>query len=215
LGFSGIWLLNGSYQWSCTALARDDGGAPWLARTLDWPFSGLGRHVEVVRMRGRAGEFLNVSWPGYVGALTALAPGRFGACINQAPMRRRTQHRWLRIGDFVVNSFVTMRHSRAIPPDQLLRRVFEVCRDYGDARQMLEATPISRPVIYTLVGCREGERCVIERTENGARTRDGDTAAANDWLASQPQWEGRIGASKIFTSTFAEAADYSRARRDA
>jgi len=215
LGFPGIWFLNGSYQWSCTALAREDNGAPWLARTLDWPFPGLGRFVELAHMRGPAGDFINVTWPGYVGALTALAPNRFAAAINQAPMRRRTHGKWSRLYDLAANAFATLVHSRAIPPDQLLRRVFEVCRDYGDARQMLEATPISRPVIYTLVGCREGERCVIERTENGARTRDGDTAAANDWLASQPQWEGRIGASKIFTSTFAEAADYSRARRDA
>src|SRR5262249_2083119 len=41
LGFPGIWLLNASYQWGCTALAREEGGAPWLARTLDWPFPGL------------------------------------------------------------------------------------------------------------------------------------------------------------------------------
>src|SRR5262249_12037520 len=38
LGFPGVWFLNGSYQWCCTALARDEGDAPWLARTLDWPF---------------------------------------------------------------------------------------------------------------------------------------------------------------------------------
>ena len=44
LGFPGIWFLNGSYQWSCTALAREEDGAPWLARTLDWPFPGLGRY---------------------------------------------------------------------------------------------------------------------------------------------------------------------------
>ena len=38
--FDGVWLLNGSYQWGCTTLAREDEGVPWLARTLDWPFSG-------------------------------------------------------------------------------------------------------------------------------------------------------------------------------
>ena len=57
LGFSGIWFLNGSYQWGCTARARDD-DAPWLVRTLDWPFPGLGRHVEVARMAGAAGRVL-------------------------------------------------------------------------------------------------------------------------------------------------------------
>ena len=42
LGFSGIWFLNGCYQWGCTALAREQGDMPWLVRTLDWPFPGLG-----------------------------------------------------------------------------------------------------------------------------------------------------------------------------
>lgn len=214
LGFSGIWLLNGSYQWSCTALARDDDGAPWLARTLDWPFSGLGRYVEIARMRGPAGDYLNVTWPGYVGVLTAVAPARFGAAINQAPMLRRTHHRLLRVYDFAANAVDTMRHARAIPPDQLLRRAFETCRDYAEAKRLLEITPIARPVIYTLAGCRPGERCVIERTVDGARTREGDTCAANDWLDSQPQWEGRIGADKVLTSTYEEAAAYSRARRE-
>jgi hypothetical protein len=214
LGFPGIWFLNGSYQWSCTALAREEDGAPWLARTLDWPFPGLGRFVEIARMQGPAGEFYNVTWPGYVGALTAFAPGRFAAAVNQAPMRRRTLHPWLRAGDLALNGYATLRHSRAIPPDQLLRRAFESAADYGEARRLLERTPVARPVIYTLAGCRPGERCVIERTEDAARTRDDDHGAANDWLDSGPPWEGRIGASKVFTSTFAEAAEYSRARRE-
>ena len=89
LRIPGVWFLNGSYQWGCTALARDDEGGPWLARTLDWPFPGLGRHVVMARMEGPAGDFFNVTWPGYVGALTAMAPGRFSAAINQAPLRRR------------------------------------------------------------------------------------------------------------------------------
>ena len=213
LGFPGIWFLNGSYQWSCTALAREEDGAPWLARTLDWPFPGLGRFVEIARMQGPAGDFYNITWPGYVGALTAFAPGRFAAAINQAPLRRRTMNPRLRIYDLAANAVDTLRHGRAIPPDQILRRVFEAAADFGEARRMLESTPIARPVIYTLAGCQAGERCVIERTEDGFSTRTDDHGAANDWLESTPQWEGRIGASKVLTSTFEEAAQYSRARR--
>jgi hypothetical protein len=214
LGFPGIWFLNGSYQWSCTALAREEGGAPWLARTLDWPFPGLGRFVELVRMRGPAGEFINVTWPGYVGALTALAPGRFAAAINQGPLRRRFHGKVARLYDVAANAITTLRHERSIPPDQLLRQVFEQARDYGEARQILETTPVARPVIYTLAGCRPGERCVIERTESEFRTRFDDHGAANDWLERTPSWEGRIGASKIFKLSFEEAAQQSRDRRE-
>jgi hypothetical protein len=214
LGFPGIWFLNGSYQWSCTALAREEDGAPWLARTLDWPFPGLGRYVEIARMRGDAGEFYNVTWPGYVGALTAFAPGRFAACINQAPMLRRTKVRALRLYDIAANAVTTMRHSRSIPPDQLLRLTFEAAPDYVQAKRMLEAIPVARPVIFTLAGCRGGERCVIERIEDDFNTRTDNHGAANDWLESMPEWEARIGASKVFTCSFEEAAQYSRDRRN-
>jgi hypothetical protein len=214
LGFAGIWFLNGSYQWGCTALARDEDGAPWLARTLDWPFPGLGRRLEITRMRGAAGDFLNVTWPGYVGVLTALAPGRFAAAINQAPLWRRTRKPWLRPCDLAANALRTWR-IRFCPPDHLLREVFETCRDFGEAKRRLETVPIARPVIFTLVGCERGERCVIERTEEGFASRAEDTAAANDWLRPIDRWEARINSAVLLTRTYDEAAARSRARREA
>ncbi|HEY1541129.1 MAG TPA: hypothetical protein VGG01_01865 [Xanthobacteraceae bacterium] len=214
LKFPGIWLLNGSYEWGCTALAREEAGAPWLARTLDWPFSGLGRHVEVARMRGPAGDYFNVTWPGYVGVLTAMAPGRFAIAINQAPLWRRTRHPWLRFFDIAANAVHTWRRVRHIPPDQLLRAVFEECATFAEARQRLETTPLARPVIYTLAGMRAGERCVIERTEEGSTTRLVATCAANDWLDVRAGWEGRVGADVVTTCDPAEAAAASRRRRE-
>jgi hypothetical protein len=214
LVFPGIWFLNGSYQWGCTTLARDEDGVPWIARTLDWPFPGLGRHVEVAHMRGAAGDFFNVTWPGYVGALTAMAPGRFAAAVNQAPLWRRTRHPWLRPYDLALNAVSTWR-TRHIPPDQLLRQVFETCSSYDEAQARLESVPVARPVIFTLAGCRPGERCVIERTEQGFATHRDPTCAANDWLCSIDGWEGRIAGERLFTASFAEAGDRSRARREA
>ena len=215
LKFPGIWLLNGSYQWGCTALAREEGGAPWLARTLDWPFPGLGRHAEVAHMRGPAGEYFSITWPGYVGVLTGIAPGRFAIAINQAPLWRRTRHPWLRFYDIAANALNTWRHVRHIPPDQLLRAVFEDCAGFAEARQRLERTPIARPVIYTLAGTRADERCVIERTEEGFATRESTTCAANDWLDAAAGWEGRVGADVVMTCSPTEAAAASRRRREA
>jgi hypothetical protein len=216
LDFSGIWLLNASYQWGCTARAVEQDGAPWLIRTLDWPFQGLGRHIAVARMRGAGGcDFFNVTWPGYVGALTAMAPGRFAACINQAPMWRRMRHRWLRPLDFAVNALKIWRRTDLMPPDQLLRLTFETSEDFSAARRLLEKTPVARPVIFTLVGRAANERCVIERTETGFVTRQDDTCAANDWVPPRPGWEGRIGTRRFLVSSFDEATGYSRARREA
>lgn len=211
LGFSGVWFLNGSYQWGCTALAREDDGEPWLARTLDWPFPGLGRHVEVARKAGPAGEFYSVTWPGYVGALTAMAPGRFAASINQAPLYRRTRHPWLRPFDLAANAIGTwtIRH---MPPDQLLRHAFETCHSYAEAREMLETAPIARPVIFTLAGCEPGECCVIERTVDGHMTRESETVVANDWHESVEPWEGRIASHLLLSCTYPEARENSRKR---
>jgi hypothetical protein len=211
LCFPGVWFLNGCYQWGCTALAREQDGAPWLARTLDWPFPGLGRHVVITRQRGTAGDFYNVTWAGYVGVLTASAPGRFAACLNQAPMRRRTRQPWLRPYDIALNALETWAIP-FIPPDHLLREVFETCKTFSEAKHRLETAPIARPAIYALVGCEYGERCVIERTHGGSSSRDHDTASANDWLQNQPTWEARVGAEVFFKRTFDEAADNSRAR---
>jgi len=214
LGFPGIWFLNGTYQWGCTAVARDEDGVPWLARTLDWPFPGLGRHIEFARMRGPAGEFVNVTWPGYAGALTALAPGRFAAAINQAPLWRRTRKPWLRPYDLAANALRTWP-IRFRPPDHLLREVFETCRDFGAAKRRLETVPVARPVIFTLIGCERGERCVIERTEEGFASRTEDTSTANDWLRSTTPWEARVCATLLLKSSPEEATAHSRARREA
>src|SRR5262249_31012177 len=174
-----------------------------------WPFPGLGRYLEVARMRGPAGDFDNIAWPGYVGTLTASAPGRFAASLNQGPMRRRTRRPWLRPYDMAVTAPPTWR-IRFIPPDTPWRQVFETCKNYTEAKHRLERTPVARPAIYTLVGCRAGERCVIERQEDGFETREDDTSAANDWLHSSWPWEARVRAEVLLTRSYEEAAQTSR-----
>jgi hypothetical protein len=213
LGFPGVWFLNGSYEWGCTTHARGD-DAPWLLRTLDWPFPGLGRHLEIARMSGRAGEFYSATWPGFVGVLTAMAPGRFSVSINQAPLWRRTRHPYLRLFDVAVNAVSTwsLRH---IPPDQLLRQVLETCTTFAEAKVKLETTPVARPVIFTLAGTKAGERCVIERTEECFATRTENTGAANDWIDPAEPWEARVGGELMFTADYLGARANSRTRREA
>jgi branched-chain amino acid transport system substrate-binding protein len=213
LDFSGIWFLNGCYQWGLhRAPPANRTAQRWMARTLDWPFRASAVMPEIARMRGSAGRVLQRDG-GYVGVLTASAPGRFAACINQAPMLRRTSRPWLRSYDMVLNA----RHTwgiRHVPPDHLLRDVFETCATFGEAKHRLETTPIARPVIYTLAGCHPGERCVIERTQDDFFSRTHDTCAANDWLLNMPRWEPRVAAEAFFTRTGEEAAENSRTRRD-
>lgn len=187
----GIWLLHGAYLFGCTALADESEKGPRLRRTLDWPFPGLGRLVEVRRQSGAAGEFLNVTWPGFVGVLTAVAPGRFAASINQAPMRRRWRTSMLLWLDYVLNALHGLRGSGRLPPEHLLRHVFETCTSFDEARRQLETVPVARPVLFLLVGTRPGERIVIEREETAARTHRDDTVFANDWRERHPEWRPR------------------------
>ena len=73
--------------------------------------------------------------------------------------------------------------------------------------RVLERTPIARPVIYTLAGCRPGERCVIERTEDRARhAHRGAPARPTTGCDASPLWEGRVGSAELFTRTYEEAA---------
>src|SRR5262245_11281507 len=213
LGFPGVWFLNGSYQWGCTTHARE-AGVPWLLRTLDWPFPGLGRHLEIAHMSGPAGDYYSATWPGFVGVLTAMAPRRFAAAINQAPLWRRTRHPYLRLFAVAVNAVSTwsLRH---IPPDQLLRQVMATCSTFAEAKAKLATPPVARPAICTLAGANGGDRCVIDRTEEGYATRTENTGAANDWIDPAEPWEARVGGELMFTADYLGARANSRTRREA
>jgi hypothetical protein len=187
----GVYLVNTSYEWGCTAAMCHGGGAPLLLRTLDWPFAGLGRKVVVARQKGPAGEFWNVTWPGAVGVLTAVAPGRFAATINQAPLFRRTRGEFMRYADFAVNALGTLSSRNVVPPDHALREVFETAVDFADARAKLARVPMARPVLIALAGLRPQESCVIEREESDARIVDGAVVVANDWQEPRRGWEPR------------------------
>lgn len=178
---AGAWFMNFCFEWGCTTgVAPDPGGAGMrMLRTLDWPFHGIGQYVLVARQTGNAGNFLNITWPGFVGVITAMAPGRFALAINQAPLVRRG---YLPVAlDWLLNRLRVFR-SRHLPPAHLARRVMETCRSFDEARDMLETTPIALPAFFTLAGTRPGEGCVIERTETRAWIHPAPAAVANHWL---------------------------------
>jgi hypothetical protein len=179
VGEKGTIALNMSYEWGCTSGAfQAEAGAPRLARILDWPLPGLGENIVVAHQKGPAGEFHNVTWPGVSGIYNGVAHGRFAAAINQAPMRRH----WTGIFLDWARNRLFFNKQTALPPSHLLRYVFENAKDYEEAKKMLATTPLSIPVLYILTGTKEGEGCIIERTEDKAAIRemkDGRVATAN------------------------------------
>jgi hypothetical protein len=92
-------------------------------------------------------------------------------------MTRYTLSCWL---DWAIGR-IRLAARDALPPAHLLRRVFDTCRTFVEARTMLFETPISIPAFFTVSGTGADEGCVIERTETEARVRAAPTCAANHW----------------------------------
>jgi hypothetical protein len=177
---AGVYMLNMSFEWACTAGVGPDPARAGnrLLRTLDWPLDGLGRNLVVARVAGEAGTYDSVTWPGFAGVLSAMAPGRFSASINQPPLRRYTPSCWL---DWMFGRF-TMWREDSLPPVHLLRQVFDQCENYAEAREILSDTTLAMPAFFSLSGLDEHECCVIERTEDMVIMHDGPGAIANHWL---------------------------------
>lgn len=184
LGVRGIFSLNLSYEWGCTSGAYCNEESISMMRVLDWPFPKLGKHVLVVLQDGKAGDFYNVTWPGISGVFNAMAPDRFCAALNLAPMRR---HGRGLVFDWMKNRSLASRQT-GIPPAHLLRQVFEQAENYASAKEMLMKTPLAVPAIFTLTGLNAGEGCIIERLENTAQVReiaaDRQVVASNQFQTS-------------------------------
>jgi hypothetical protein len=168
VGVPGVHALNCSYEWACTSGAFATGNSVTMLRILDWPLPGLGEHVLVTRRLGAAGEFYNVGWPGMSGMLTGMAPRRFCATLNQAPMRN---HHLTKLGDWLKNRAI-VDQTEGLPPLHLLRKIFEEACSYREACVMAATLPVALPVIFCLSGTRPGQGCVIERTEHDAVTME-------------------------------------------
>ncbi len=178
---TGVWFMNLSLEWGCTVGVMRDPTAPGmrLLRTLDWPFDGLGRHLVLAHRDGPAGDYFNATWPGFVGVIQASAPGRFAIALNQAPLIRGFLVKPWPL-DWALNRLKLLL-GRGFPPAHLLRRIFETCRNYTEAVEMLSESPVALPVIFSIVGTKSGEGAVIERLERRAYLHEAPAAAANHW----------------------------------
>jgi len=205
IGRRGAHLLNLSYEWGCSSGVLA-GEAPVMLRVLDWAnLDALGETLCVIRQSGPAGEWLHVGWPGLAGAITALAPGRFGVAINQPPLpltrlgaaaRARSLRRLGLAADWLASRPAAWR-ARALPPAHLLRIACDTAPDFRAALALLREAPVAAPVAYTLAGARPGEAAIIERSPERAAVREGSgIAAANHWVGldqpGAPRWRRSV-----------------------
>jgi len=210
LGRPGAYFLSVNYEWGCTCRVMPSAGnaaGTRLVRVLDWRTRGLGRFCLAARVQGRGiKSFTTLTWPGYTGVLQAMAPGRFAAALNQAPMRQKTSLYPL---DWAMNRATVWRR-RAPTPAALLREVFETADDFEEALAMLWDTPIASPAIFIIGGVRSEQMAIIERQEDAARVHGGEGVAANHWMTAD--WTGLArgedshGRSKFLAATEIGAA---------
>ena len=152
----------------CTAVAMDGPGGPIHARNLDWWTEErmLAEFTQITEVAGTSlpGPFRLIGWPGFIGAFSGVAPGRFAISLNA-----------------VVSAEPA---SMAAPVTFLIRQVFETCPNYEAAVRTLRDTPIACDAILMVTGTRAGEMAVVERTPTRAVVRganDGVLVATNDY----------------------------------
>lgn len=153
----------------CTAFAVDRGDGPLHARNLDWWSDArlLSLATLVTEFQGApAGNFITVGWPGFIGAMSGVAPGRFAVTLNS------------------VLSFDAFE--LATPVVFLLRDVLATARDFAEALARLAETSVASDSLLLLTGVRQGELAVIERTPRRHAIRRGEAgtvAVTNDYRA--------------------------------
>lgn len=151
----------------CSAFAVDTPQGPLHARNLDWWTTGglLRNETEIFDCRRNdRTHYQLVGWPGFIGAFSGVAPGRFAVTLNAV------------LSDDAA--------CIAEPVVFLLRRVLDEASSFDDALRVLSTAPIASDCLLLLSGVREGEFVVIERTPARVAVRrpsNGSIDVTNDY----------------------------------
>ena len=173
-----IMLANVAYDlilatFGCSTVALPTPSGPVVARNMDfWPEDLLARASYLLRVT-RKGEpvFTSAGWPGAIGVVTGLSARGFAIVLNAVLCPER----------FRSTGYPVLLH---------IRRVIEDARDFDDALRMLSQQTLATSALFTLVGSRNEQRVVIERTptRHALRWADGDQPllTTNDYRMLHP-----------------------------
>lgn len=143
------------FYFGCTAFAVDNGTTTFHCRNLDWHTENnlLGKHSMIFDFqRDGKTQYKTVGWPGFVGALSGIRPGKFSVTLNAVLSNDKPE--------------------MAFPISFLIRDVLASAESYDEAKQRLEQTPIASDCLILLSGVAPNERAVIERTPKRFATRE-------------------------------------------
>lgn len=184
-----LFLVNAYYDvfkhaMACTAFALDGPDGPIHARNLDWHSEGraLAKHtVQIDYRRGDELLFSSASWPGFLGTLSGVAPGRFAVTLNAV------------LSDDPAGV--------ATPIAFQLRTLLERA-GFDEAVAELERAPLSGDCLLLISGTENGQLRVIERTPTRSAVRmpiDGRIAVTNDYRA-MASGDGEVDRELVRTS---------------
>lgn len=171
--------------WACSTAAIATRDGPVLARNMDfWPEHELARNTyRIERRHGDTMRSVVAGWPGALGVVTGMSGRGFALALNAVWSTERL-------------------NKLGYPVMLFLRRVIDEARDFDHAVKLLSAQKLMSACLLTVIGVRNEQRVVIERTPTRAKLRrpDGDEAlvTTNDY---RTQVDEGVGAVNILTES--------------
>ena len=143
----------------CSTLALATPAGPVLARNLDWEPAGLLARAtcRIDERRGGARARTSAGWPGVIGAPTGLSSAGFAYALDAAVIGERTD----------MSGTPVLLHLRAL---------LEEAEGFEDALERARDARLAASCLITLVGRRNDQRAVIERSPrtHAVRVAQGD-----------------------------------------
>ena len=147
-----IALANLSYDLvvgalGCSTIVLPTADGPVIARNMDWwPEGPLAKASYVIRcLDDGVWKFSSAEFPGAVGVVTGLSSRGFAVILNAV----------ISPDPVCKTGYPVLLH---------LRRVMEDADDFADALAMLSKQRLTTSGLFTLVGIKNEERVVVERT---------------------------------------------------
>jgi hypothetical protein len=170
-----VMLANLSYDLvvaslGCSTVTLPTPSGPVVARNMDWwPEDILAQASYLIRYSHHgAFRYANAGWPGAIGVVTGLSARGFAIILNAVTSSEGV----------CKSGYPVLLH---------LRRVLEDAQHFEEAVEMLTEEQLTASALLTLVGNRNEQRVVIERTPTryAHRWPDGDEplVATNDYRA--------------------------------
>jgi predicted choloylglycine hydrolase len=135
------------FVFGCTSFCITNQTEKLHARNLDWWSENniLGAFTKVFDFKENDEiKYSLVSWPGFIGALSGVKPGKFSITLNAVLSNESPQF--------------------AIPITFLIRDVLENAETFDEAIKILSETTIASDCLLMVVGVNLDENVVIERT---------------------------------------------------